>query len=659
MSCPASHPSGESRLHRNLTIQRIVVNQSLLDRVLGGRVLEALDPVDGPEVGGKGGMAHVLIGHVEVALVAPRFTPRVADNEALLEVVVAHGTDGMAAQLLVGRLGHHHLAGPGNFRRLEARKDSKAEDEGVAVLQACLELAQVLGNARVAHDPAFLRQLVGLVIRLLLEEVMLVIILPHTLRAHAYFGHRLDAVPDHRPSVLVHAALHKAFVVVDEQPAWGEVGEILVVLHRHLVEGEVEGCCQSVRCAAAEMPLIEDGEATVHWSQVNELFRSLDLLLDVAWRFDLIEGHSEVAVVRHVWSPAELHVRAHREGHNIWMPGRASDLQLGALEAAGVLEALDPVDGPEVGGKGGMAHVLIGHVEVALVAPRFTPRVADNEALLEVVVAHGTDGMAAQLLVGRLGHHHLAGPGNFRRLEARKDSKAEDEGVAVLQACLELAQVLGNARVAHDPAFLRQLVGLVIRLLLEEVMLVIILPHTLRAHAYFGHRLDAVPDHGPSVLVHAALHKAFVVVDEQPAWGEVGEILVVLHRHLVEGEVEGCCQSVRCAAAEMPLIEDGEATVHWSQVNELFRSLDLLLDVAWRFDLVEGHSEVAVVRHVWSPAELHVRSHGESGKARMPRRGCHLKLGSIRGDTGRTAVAHLGKQQQQKRWGEDVKLALG
>ena len=184
------------------------------------------------------------------------FSPRVADDEALLEVIVAHGSDGMAAQLLVGRLRHHHLAGPGNLRCLEARQDSKTEDKRVAVLDAHLELAQVLGHTGVANDLALLGELVGLVTGLLLEEVMLVVILPNALRAHTYLGHRLDAVPDHRPSILVHAALHKALVVVDEQPAWGEVGEVLVVLHRHLVEGEVEGCCQSVRCAAAEMSLI-------------------------------------------------------------------------------------------------------------------------------------------------------------------------------------------------------------------------------------------------------------------------------------------------------------------------------------------------------------------------------------------------------------------
>ena len=36
---------------------------------------------------------------------------------------------------------------------------------------------------------------------------------------------------------------------------------------------------------------------------------------------------------------------------------------------SGILEALHPVDGPEVGGKRGVAHELIGHVEVTLVTP--------------------------------------------------------------------------------------------------------------------------------------------------------------------------------------------------------------------------------------------------------------------------------------------------
>ena len=204
--------------------------------------------------------------------------------------------------------------------------------------------------------------------------------------------------------------------------------------------------------------------------------------------------------------------------------------------------------------------------------PPLAPGVADDEALLEVVVAHGAHGMATQLLVSGLRHHHVAGPSNLHGLEARQNCKAEHEGVAVLQARLELAQVLGNAGVANDLAFLGQLVRLLIRLLLEEAVLVIILPHAFRAHTDLGHHLDAVADHGTSILVHAALHQALVVVDEQAARCEVRKVLVVLHRHLVQGEVEGGRQSVGCAAAQVSLVEDGEATVLRAKVNDLLCS---------------------------------------------------------------------------------------
>ena len=108
---------------------RIITGHSLLE-ALCCRVLESLHPVDGPEVGGQGRVAHVLVGHVEVALVTPPesqfkdsqqsfwdlslnrtpehahgqlgsgggpLSPGVADDEALLEVVVAHGAHGMTA----------------------------------------------------------------------------------------------------------------------------------------------------------------------------------------------------------------------------------------------------------------------------------------------------------------------------------------------------------------------------------------------------------------------------------------------------------------------------------------------------------------------------------------------------------------------------------
>ena len=45
--------------------------RSLLLEAFCSRVLEALHPVDGPEVLCKLGVRDVLVGHVEVALVAP------------------------------------------------------------------------------------------------------------------------------------------------------------------------------------------------------------------------------------------------------------------------------------------------------------------------------------------------------------------------------------------------------------------------------------------------------------------------------------------------------------------------------------------------------------------------------------------------------------
>ena len=57
-------------------------SESLLGRVLGGCVLEALNPVDGPEVVGKCGVANVLVRHVEVALVAPPASKKLSRKAA-------------------------------------------------------------------------------------------------------------------------------------------------------------------------------------------------------------------------------------------------------------------------------------------------------------------------------------------------------------------------------------------------------------------------------------------------------------------------------------------------------------------------------------------------------------------------------------------------
>ena len=146
-------------------------------------------------------MANVLIGHVEVALVTPTFSPGVPqqastlemsvlgryqapsllltysrkwpvrpwktrelpwasigrpwaelehalrqaprpDNENLLHVVIAHSGHSVPAAHLVVFLWHHH--GPILGRLGETGEHRKAEDKGVAVLDAELHLLQVL-----------------------------------------------------------------------------------------------------------------------------------------------------------------------------------------------------------------------------------------------------------------------------------------------------------------------------------------------------------------------------------------------------------------------------------------------------------------------------------------------------------------------------------
>eukprot|EP00437_Effrenium_voratum_P017541 CAMPEP_0181445878 /NCGR_PEP_ID=MMETSP1110-20121109/25814_1 /TAXON_ID=174948 /ORGANISM="Symbiodinium sp., Strain CCMP421" /LENGTH=168 /DNA_ID=CAMNT_0023569935 /DNA_START=242 /DNA_END=746 /DNA_ORIENTATION=+ len=160
----------------------------------------------------------------------------------------------------------------------------------------------------------------------------------------------------------------------------------------------------------------------------------------------------------------------------------------------------------------------------------------------------------------------------------------------------------------------------------EEVGAVVVLPNTLGANAQLGHGLDAIADHRPSIPVHAPLHHALIVVDEQSAWGEVSEILMVLHRHLVQSEVKGCCQSVCRAAAKVSLLEDGEATVQGSQVNDLFVSLGFPLDMAGRAYRVEDHVVITMVRQVRVPPELHVCAQGQRQQARMFLHICSPKL---------------------------------
>lgn len=72
-------------------------------RERNSRILEknrdelAADRRDLPEVAGERRVADVLVGHVEVPVVAPLSAPRVAHDHATGGVVVAHTHDGVTA----------------------------------------------------------------------------------------------------------------------------------------------------------------------------------------------------------------------------------------------------------------------------------------------------------------------------------------------------------------------------------------------------------------------------------------------------------------------------------------------------------------------------------------------------------------------------------
>mmetsp|Transcript_32976 Transcript_32976/g.71105 ORF Transcript_32976/g.71105 Transcript_32976/m.71105 type:complete len:255 (-) Transcript_32976:6-770(-) len=220
----------------------------------------------------------------------------------------------MASSDLVVRLRHHHL--PVFCCLTEAGQHCEAKHKGISVLDAGLHLRQVLCHVSIALHSALGRELIGFLVGLFLEEAVLVVILPDSLWAHTELLHAFDSVTNHSTRITVYAALHVPLIVVDEQPAGGEVLEIRMVLHILLVQGEVIGSCQGICRTAAQVALVEDGEATVLRTQIHYLLGSLALLLDLLG--SLLgggKGHVQVTMIWDIWNPTHL-LRA-RQGHGL------------------------------------------------------------------------------------------------------------------------------------------------------------------------------------------------------------------------------------------------------------------------------------------------------------------------------------------------------
>ena len=272
-----------------------------------------------------------------------------------------------------------------------------------------------------------------------------------------------------------------------------------------------------------------------------------------------------------------------------------------------------------------MANVLVRHVEIALVTPVLAPRISHNEALLEIIKAHSSHCMAATNLVTWLGHQHLSCLHHLLITKAGQDSETKHERVTIPDAMLHLIQILCNMGIALHFALLSQFVALLLRLCLEEGGTVIIFPHTLRAHTHLLHDFDSISQASSGIFTHAAFYIPLVVVDEQSAGREVFEVWMVLNRHLVKGEMEGCCQGICRTAAQMSLIEDGEAAILRSQVHNFLVSLTLLLHVAWSSNTLEVHVEITVIWEIRNPSKLLYSLGGHTLQASMSLR-VHLDL---------------------------------
>src|SRR3954470_504517 len=153
--------------------------------------------------------------------------------------------------------------------------------------------------------------------------------------------------------------------------------------------------------------------------------------------------------------------------------------------------------GPEVAREGRLGEVGVGQREVSLLAPAGSPRVAHDEALLRLLVAHGQHGVAAELLLARVWHGSVAALGHVGGLEAVVDHEAEDEREALGEAALELAECLCEPLVADRDVLGSVRVALLARLFTELVD--VVGPLLLGAGALLGHALHPVADLGAAV----------------------------------------------------------------------------------------------------------------------------------------------------------------
>ena len=164
-----------------------------------------------------------------------------------------------------------------------------------------------------------------------------------------------------------------------------------------------------------------------------------------------------------------------------------------------------------------VSKIRIGHGEISVHSPIRTPGIANQKALLAVVVSHRHHRVSADLLfdIG-IRHRHDPRSSHLVGFEALVHGKTEHERIAFGQTSFHLPQVLRDPVIRDHLVLQRVDIRLVRRLLSHNIQIGAVRPLVLRANSLLHDRLDSIADASAAVLIHSAFPYAFVVVNEQP-----------------------------------------------------------------------------------------------------------------------------------------------
>src|SRR5439155_514320 len=123
---------------------------------------------------------------------------------------------GVVAHLFFAGLRQIQLAGAGNFIPLECFINRETENEWVTFGEALAHLPQT-DDAMIRGNLMIGRLLVARSWRLVCE--LRKFVRPFLFTAYAKLDERFDAVADHRARIVIDRPFHRAFIVVNEQPA--------------------------------------------------------------------------------------------------------------------------------------------------------------------------------------------------------------------------------------------------------------------------------------------------------------------------------------------------------------------------------------------------------------------------------------------------------